>query len=258
MKKIKQFLLVCLGIIAISQASAQGGSFIISPGSFTAEDEITIRVNVTGTGLAGVSPVYIWNWSNLGGMNTNGDWTSSSESRKMTNVGANLWEFKFTPSAYYGVNPGDLQWIGFLVKAKDGNNGKSSDFAPNAVDPLIFTPTVNRVFPARIGKDDISTIYFDQTLASDLTQQRMEPATVEIKAFDLNGAQIGAAITRTLKKMADKQFNFSFIPSALFSVPANVDLSKFEYQFKGTERDANGNPIPSAGPVYSKSIDPLK
>ena len=202
MKKIQQLLFMFFALCTFNNAIGQGTA-VITPGSFTAEDQITIRINVTGTSLAGVSPVYIWNWSNLGGLNTNGDWGNSNENRKMTNIGTNLWEYTFTPSDFYAVNPSELKWLGFLAKAKNGSNGQTGDFAPNAVEPLIFVPTVNRVFPARISVNDVTSVFIDQNLAQDLTQQRMTPVSVEIKLYDV-AAQLGATYTQLLKKIGNK------------------------------------------------------
>jgi len=256
MKKIQIILFMLFALCAFNNAVGQATA-VITPGSFTAEDQITIRINVTGTSLAGVSPVYLWNWSNLGGLNTNGDWTSSNETRKMTNVGPNLWEFSFTPSDFYSVNPSELKWLGFLAKAKNGNNGQTQDFAPNAVEPLIFTPTVNRVFPARISVNDVTSIFIDQNLAPDLTQQRMTPVSVEIKLFNVS-SQVGATITLPLKKIGNKYFTASFIPSAVFVIPATAAPIRFEYKFKGTILDVNNMSVSAEGPVYSKPIDPLQ
>ena len=256
MKKIQQLLFMLFAICAFQHAIGQATA-VITPGSFTAEDQITIRINVTGTSLSGVSPVYIWNWSNLGGLNTNGDWGNSNENRKMTNVGPNLWEYTFTPSDFYVVNPSELKWLGFLAKAKNGNNGQTQDFAPNAVEPLIFTATVNRVFPARISVDDVTSIFIDQNLAMDLIQQRMTPVSVEVKLFSVSG-QVGTTATLPLKKIQAKYYTSSFIPSTVFTIPLNAAPIRFEYKFKGTILDVNNMPVPTEGPIYSKPIDPLQ
>lgn len=261
MKAAKIFLILLLSFITGGNVFSQATA-IITPGAFTAEDEITIRINVNGTSLAGETEVYLWAWCELKDASrkdalNNGSWTNSSEAHKMTNVGTNIWEIKIVPATFYGVNPGDLQWIGFLAKSKNGSK-QTQDFANNNVTPAIFIPSVNRVFPSKLGQDDIATIYFDQSLATDQTQQRLEASDIEISIFDDGGVKIGSGITKPLKKVSEKQYTYTFIPSELFTIPTGVKLSKFEYKFKGNLRDADGNPVAAEGPTHIKTFDPVQ
>ena len=93
--------------ITFAQAKAE-----ISPRLFTAEDKITITVNVAGSPLDGIDPLYIWAWvPGCCGAN-NGDWTNSNEANKMTKVSANVWSFSYTPTTFYGKTPAEIGEIG--------------------------------------------------------------------------------------------------------------------------------------------------
>lgn len=145
--------------ITFAQAKAE-----ISPRLFTAEDKITITVNVAGSPLDGIDPLYIWAWvPGCCGAN-NGDWTNSNEANKMTKVSANVWSFSYTPTTFYGKTPAEIGEIGFLVKAKDGSGGKQTQDFTSKVESLVFTPKKFRVFPSQFTQNDVITIIYDQKL----------------------------------------------------------------------------------------------
>jgi hypothetical protein len=238
MKKIK-FLILILSVIAgfNSIIGQSGGRATISPPAFTAEDEITITVDVSGVpNLSGVEPLYLWAWSNSGDA-PNGGWTASAETARMTKVAANLWSYTMTPAAYYGKNPSEMQFIGFLVKAKDGTGDKKSgDFSPNKIDPLTFTASQFRNFPARVGANDVVTVYLNKGISPDIETQRMTPKTVEITAKD--GGVTKSSISN-LKLEADGSYSASFIPSVIWGNTAGKPTA-VDYKFKGDGRDATG------------------
>ena len=64
---MKQLIYFLLLLAPAFSAQAQNPSF--SPSAFTAEDEVTLTIDVTGTGVAGLTDVYLWIFSNpdLGG-----------------------------------------------------------------------------------------------------------------------------------------------------------------------------------------------
>jgi hypothetical protein len=240
MKQLLYFLFFVLsGLGAFAQPS-------FSPSSFTAEDEVTITVDVTGTGMAGVTDAYIWIFSNpdLGGGAdgvTNGSWTNSSDGAKMTPAGTNKFTFKFIGTTLFGQTPAQLKSFGFLLKKKDGS-AQTADYKPFFFDPLIFVPTMARIFPSKVDKDDVITLNFDNRYATGTNDQRMTPKTVTITMYDDLNATVGSALTLNLRSTEATIWSASFIPEASFTAAAGRKLGKFKYRFNGTLLDVNGAP----------------
>jgi hypothetical protein len=243
MKKIILFLSI-LFTGSFLQSSAQVS---FSPTVFTAEDEVTITVDVTGTPMAGKTEAYIWIFSNpTAGSGTskdgivNGAWTNSNVTGKMTPAGTNKWSFKFVGTTMFNQTPAELKEFGFLVKAKNGSDGQTPDYKPYKFDPLIFVPSVFRVFPSKVGQDDVITLNFDQTLAATITEERMTATTVSLVFLDQTGTQIGTTQTVNAKSGGNKLWMASFIPTRLVTVPAGKKIEKIKYKFNGTLLDING------------------
>jgi hypothetical protein len=243
MKKIFSFLFI--SCLAFSSLEAQ---VTFNPAIFTAEDEVTLTVDVTGTNMAGKSEAFIWIFSNptagsgpqVDG-SVNGSWGNSGTNAKMTAAGTNKWSFKFTGTTLFNLTPGELKEFGFLVKAKDGT-AQSPDYKPFKFDPLVFTPSTFRIFPSKVGQDDMVTINFNQNLSTDLVEQRISPTTVTVTVFNTNNVQVGQPITLNVRNIGNKIWGASFLPSFSFSIPAGTKLSKFRYKFNGTTEGPTGSP----------------
>jgi hypothetical protein len=242
MKKLLYFIFL---ISASLTVKAQNPSF--SPATFTAEDEVTLTIDVTGTGMAGAAEAYIWIFSNpglSGGADgvTNGSWTNSSAAAKMTAAGTNKWSFKFTGTTMFGQSPAQLKSFGFLVKKKDGS-AQSPDYKPFFFDPLVFTPTMLRIFPAKVGSDDVVTLNFDKAYGVTVNEQRMTPTSATVTMYDETGVQLGSPLTITTRSTAATIWAASFIPSVSFTPGAGHKLNKFKYKFNGTVLDPSGATI---------------
>ena len=121
--KLKLLIFTVL-ITCFSYSQVQNVTFSVTPSAFNEDDEITITVpNLNPTSVWGVSDIYLWAWSlDSNGNNsidspTNGDWTNSDETQKLTNNGDGTYSISFTPAIFY--NRTSIGSIGFLVKAKD-------------------------------------------------------------------------------------------------------------------------------------------
>ncbi len=248
MKKTISILIAVL-VFYTGTAKAQNPSF--SPGSFTANDQFTLTIDVTGTPMAGQSEAYIWIFSNTSANGnsaypskdgyTNTAWANSPATAKMTAAGTNKWSFTLTGSTMFSQTPAELKDFGFLVKAKDGSK-QSPDYKPFFFDPLVFVPAALRIFPAKVDKDDVVTLNFERTLAATPNEQRMQPATVTVTLFDETGAQVGLPKTIPVKQAATNIWNASIIPADNFSAAAGHRLAKFRFKFNGTVLDASGVP----------------
>ena len=258
---MKKIILSIIGILVIGMVTNAQVSF--SPGSFTAEDQVTITVDVTGTPMAGQSEAYIWIWANPNGVGpapngtVNGDWGNSSAAAKMTAAGTNKWSFTFTGTTLFGLTPGDLHDFGFLLKARDGSK-QTQDYKPFSFDPLIFTPSKLRVFPSKVGRDDVVTVNFEKSLGTTLDEQRMTPLSVTITMYDETTAMVGAPLTITAKKTSDNIWSASFIPTSSFTAGSGHKLKKFTYHFNGTVLNTSGGTQPATTSDASVDFTEMK
>jgi hypothetical protein len=258
MKKIILSIVTLFSLVIFTKGQTSGAVITTSPSSFTAEDVVTITIDVSAVGnLVNKSPLYMWTWNPGNPAPGNGDWTSSNEARRLTNIGPNKWTITFKPTDFYGKPPAEITKIEFLVKAKDGSgDAKTNDIALN-VDPLLYTPTLFRTFPKFIGKNEIVTAYLDQNLATDITTQRLNPTSVEVSIFN-GGIQIGTTQTLSLKNEGNKVWSITFFPTSAFTLTPTSVVDKVTFKFKGTILDVSGASVPAATPVFEKGLDDLK
>lgn len=174
MKKlyITVFILFCA--ILTKAQNCEQATFYTEPASFTAEDEVTLYVDVNGCSyLASLDEVYLWIFVPGGpgpdGLGGNGDFCNGSNSELlMNNEGDGLWSFTFTPTELFDASPSEIGTeIGFIPKefaACKGNGDQTVDlFVP--VESLEFIPSESRTFPEAFTDQDFVTLYFDQKLA---------------------------------------------------------------------------------------------
>ena len=237
---MKKLLYISFLMMLGLASRAQNPSFV--PSSFTAEDQVTLTFDVTGTPMAGSSEAYIWLWGNAGDSPLNTSWTNSPDAARMTNVGTNKWSFTFTGTVLYGLPPAALQNFRFLVKKRDGS-AQTADQGPFNFDPLVFTPTMLRIFPLKVGADDVVTVNYDRTYGGTADEQRMTPTTVTITMYDDLGNQVGSPLTTAVTKTADTRWAKTFIPTLTFTPAAGRKLNKFKYKFNGTLLDPSGTTI---------------
>lgn len=226
-------------ILVLSFMSVQAQNPVFSPTSFTAEDRITLTFDVTGTGMAGATEAFIWLWSNAGDSPLNTSWTNSPETARMTAAGPNKWSFTFTATTLWGLPPAALTRFNFLVKKKDGS-AQSPDQGPFFFDPLVFVPTMLRVFPAKVGSDDVVTVNFDKAYGVSVDEQRMTPVSATITMLDDLGNTVGSPLTINATKSGETIWSASYIPSVSFTPATGRKLSRFRYRFNGTILDPGG------------------
>ena len=251
---MKKLILSIIFLFSVTFVFAQ---VTLSPATFTAEDEVTLTLDVTGTGMAGQTEVYLWMFSNdgVGGGKdalTNGQWGNSSEAAKMTRVAGNVFTYKFTGTTLFGQSPAELINFGFLGKSKDGTK-QTQDFKPYKFDPLVFTASQFRVFPSKMDFTDMTTVYFHQDLATDQNLQRMFDVKVTLTFYNETGAVFATRNALVATKESNTVYSYSFIPERLITLPAGTKLSKFSYQFTGSIKDANGANVSTSGPVTEVS-----
>ena len=96
-----------------------------------------------------MSDVYLWAWSTANGVQqdapNNGVWTNSNEAHKLTNNGDGTYSISFVPKDFYGRT--DLESIGFLVKAKNGDGDKKSQDNVVPVGSIDIPPVTEAPVP---------------------------------------------------------------------------------------------------------------
>lgn len=262
MKSFK-YIFILTALFMVNSVRAQVVTLI--PATFTAEDEVTVRVDLTGSGAVGANPPYMWIWceTNSGAGNdalTNGSWGASSEANKMTRVGAtgNVWEFKFVGTTLFGRTPGELKQFGFLVKCKDGSC-QTPDQKWFKFDPLIFVEGEFRNFPAKVAQNDVVTVYHKKNLSTDVNVQRMTQTSVSVTLFDQNNSPIQTVNNIPVRIDAVNGWaSGSFVPENLVALPAGVTIKRIEYKFKGTALNTGGGTMAVETPATSLDMLPLQ
>jgi hypothetical protein len=240
MKKI--YIFIFLFTVGSLSALAQP-TYSVNPPVFTAEDEITITVNVTNTSLKDYTgDVWMWAWISLGCSSgcdapTNINPASAAISDALMTRdpnNANIYSITLVPQDFYNKAPAEIQRMGFKLKSIDWADGKQTDSdALLNVQPLVFTPSVNRVFPSKVTKNDVVSLYLDQNEATEPElKYQVGEFSVEVKAYDVNGDQVGSTITMDALSQGSGVHSARLIPTYNFGASA---ITKITYQFISKE-----------------------
>jgi hypothetical protein len=241
---IKKLLFITAALITINISVYAQPTYTVSPPSFTAEDEITITVDVSNTSLKDYAgDVWMWAWISEGCPSgcdapTNVDPAGSekTDDATMTRVSANVYSITIVPSAFYKKPPSQIKRIGFKLKSVSWSDGKQtdSDVLIN-VDPLIFTAKVNRVFPTKVTKDDVVTLYLDQNAATDPNlKYALDDFSVTVKAYDGN-TEVGSVVDVNTVNAGDGIHYLRVLPT--FTLNAD-NITSIRYRFKSKANQA--------------------
>ncbi len=157
MKKIILFYFTLFAVSVFAQQ--QTITYSVTPTSFEENQSITLTfngssINESTWGVTG-NALYLWAWSfdsndlNIQDCPTNGTWTSSSETNRLTYVpGNDTYTISFVPQTFYSRT--GIGRIGFLVKAKNATGDKKSQdvlievglFQSNLVTPAANSATI--------------------------------------------------------------------------------------------------------------------
>ena len=239
---MKKIILLNIFILWLVVAINAQPTFSTEPRVFTAEDEVTLTVDVSGTSLEGhAGSVFIWAWiaegcssdcdapSNVD--NPSGEVAEDAQMNR-SESNPNIYTKTFVPQDFFSKSPAELVRIGFKLKSAAWSDGKQTDNdAFLSVAPLTFTPVVNRVFPNKATADDVITLYLDQKL-SDAPEVKyaMGNFTVEARAFNEAGEQVGDVFSSDIQNEGNGLHQVRMIPS--FSIPnADGDIATIKYAF---------------------------
>jgi hypothetical protein len=235
---MKSYISIALLFLGFGTAVAQP-TYEVSPPAFTAEDEITITVNVSKTSLAGYAgDVWMWAWiaegcssgcdapTNVNPANA----TAADALMTRDEVNPDVYRITLVPSEFYKKAPSELKKMGFKLKSVDWSDGKQTDSdVVLSIDPLIFTPKVNRIFPTKVTKDDIVTLYLDQSTATNpALKYHLGDFKVTISAFDADGAQIGSVEDLTVVNAGNGLHYVRILPTYTFAIS---EIESIRYRF---------------------------
>ncbi|OIQ23206.1 alpha-amylase family glycosyl hydrolase [Lacinutrix sp. MedPE-SW] len=238
---MKNKLLLFFTLLSYSVlAQQQNVNYTISPNVFEENETITITIegnsineatwNITNNSL------YLWAWSfdlnldNIQNCPTNGDWTNSNETNKLTyNSGNDTYTISFVPSTFY--NRTSIGRIGFLIKAKDGTGDKKSQDiladvgafqviqnAPESNSTTILNSGDNLTIDAQnTGGNANYTLRANgiviNTQTNISTYNYTDTNITENKNYELEVNQNGNIVINTFQTMVDPGNNIAVMPT---------------------------------------------
>jgi len=133
-KLLSFLILFCIPALSQAQGDIQPD---ITPEFFSADQEITITYNVTGTNLASLEEAYMWMWlpdksidapSNINPADSDPEASNQAKLEKITENGQTLFRISLTPTTFYNQNAEDIIELGMLLKGNDWSDGQTADF----------------------------------------------------------------------------------------------------------------------------------
>jgi len=263
MKRVIIMLTILLGFGFAANAQVCNAVIVkTSPEEPTAVDEVTLTVEFTCPEYSawGTEDIYLWVWSpkqgepvglpdmfpdatNVPTTNGTGDrpWQNSNEFLKMTKIGTNKYQYVFTPTVLFKLNPSDLRSMGFLCKPKNGGGYGDPDKKTNDQEikfkSLEFLDELGRTFPATVSAEDIITIYFNQGVADNAAFAAFDGNLfMTITAYNDNDAAGQATVLPGRKVMKGNipEHTFTLIPLRHLDVsglPQGKKVNKLKYIF---------------------------
>ena len=135
---MKYFILLSGALLMFFGTFAQDVTPTISPEFFSADQEITISYDVTGTSLSSLDEAWIWLWlpdqtnvdvaSNVNPANSDTDATDAAKFTKTENGGQVIFTLSLTLTDFTGLAKDDINQVGMLIKGNDWADGQSNDY----------------------------------------------------------------------------------------------------------------------------------
>jgi hypothetical protein len=238
-----------------------GQSATATPSSFTGDDEVTITLDATGTGLAGYTgDVYAWTWAIRTAPLSNQDAPTnvnpagpSQAAAKFTRSDANpnIYTLTIVPKDFYGVPAVQMDKIGILGKGADWGNGQTQDFVIE-VEPPVFESPVIRVFPTEFSADDVVTIFYDTKLEENAEMKAAGEyyLLTSIEGTDGNGGELDPtnyfkSIDETTKLIGigNGVYKLSFVPSQFYDLTAGDVITKIRYLVQNQDGTLRNPPV---------------
>ncbi|MCG8311277.1 MAG: alpha-amylase family glycosyl hydrolase [Cytophagales bacterium] len=144
----------------------------IEPAIFSANTEITITYDVTGSVLANLHNAWIWVWIpnkdidakyNINPAGDDPTLTENAKFSKSTSGDRTTFSITFIPLDFFGTDIGEEKQLGVLLKGNDWNDGQTTDYVvdlarENEFRVILTRPEFNPVFVDANGKISIEAI----------------------------------------------------------------------------------------------------
>ncbi|MFY0606992.1 MAG: T9SS type A sorting domain-containing protein [Cyclobacteriaceae bacterium] len=137
MQKISFLILSSLLALSVSAQSLEITPEI-DPTFFSADQEIKITYDVTGTSLSTLSDAWIWLWipnnnnanvpTNVNPASSDATATDAAKFTKITNGGQVIFELSLTLTNFTGLSKDQIDKVGILLKGNDWSNGQTTDY----------------------------------------------------------------------------------------------------------------------------------
>lgn len=133
-KKITLWISLVWPCIVSAQESLRP---VISPWFFSADTEITVTYDVTGTSLVNLPEAFAWVWIpgksidskyNVNPANADPVKTANVQFQKSTSNGKTLFSLTFLPSSLFDGDISSEEEFGILLKGNDWSNGQTTDY----------------------------------------------------------------------------------------------------------------------------------
>jgi hypothetical protein len=267
MKKLIYIIVAVFYFGTFSNVNAQNctaATYYTEPATFTAEDEVTLYVDVTGCPtLAALNTLYLWifvpNGPGPDGVGGNGDFCNGSNTElAMTKVDGNLWSFTFTPTELFNASPARIgTQIGFIPKAFaacQGNGDQTNDLFLS-VESLVFIPSALRAFPDKFTQDDVVTFWFDanhpdvnSTLKSLTEVYMYTDADTQDGGFlqPASWDDVGTTPSQKFINRGNGLFTLTMIPSQFYGLQEGEMLDRIKIHVRSGPTPNFGGPEPPA------------
>lgn len=283
---MKRFLMsAALVLLSAGVSWAQCGNIpasavTVTPAVYTAEDSITVTVDLSGTCMAadGVAAMKVWMFSpGCCGAITQGDFCNDTyngavlNGRNAVSLGNNRWSYSLRMTTVLDRPAAQIASFGIIFKASDrnpctnpGNGNRQTQDLILVPQPLVFVERVARLFPRQCTDEDVVTLYVNRALSANLTAVD----TIYFYAFadvrradgttDGNRAALGWCDIyqndnfKLVFGGTSNQFK-TFVPRRLFNLADGERLQNFKIVLRG-----KGGPGCPGVPQESDIVFPLQ
>ncbi len=273
---MKRFILfAALVLMGAGAAMAQcgnisAGAVTVTPAVYTAEDLITVTVDLTGTCMAtdGVTAFKVWMFSpGCCGAVTQGDFCNDTyngaqlNGRNAVSMGNNRWSYTLRMTEVLERPAGQIATFGIIFKASDrnpcsgaGGNRQTQDIIL-VPQPLTYTERLARLFPRLCTDEDVVTLYVNRALGGNSNIQAED--SLYIYAFsDVIPAGGGSTVFRQVADWGNvgnthnlklrfggpnNQF-LTFVPRRLLNLAAGERMTNFKIVIRnkgGTQQEGD-------------------
>jgi 1,4-alpha-glucan branching enzyme len=216
----------------------------VEPAFFSADEEITITYNVTGTSLSNFQEAWIWMWvpgksidatSNVNPANSNSPATNPAKFTRSTGSSGEIYfSITLTPTEFFNTSKENIESIGMLLKGNDWSDGQTSDFIVEISDGfslIMDNPVGNYGFYNSATTINIDVRTSESATIEILVDDVIAESTSNATAFSTTHTIIDDGNVHEIKATATngtetrmKTYSYTITPtSSVEALPAGVE-----------------------------------